>query len=338
MNEKARLSDIGEKLFLKKLLPHLDRSENFLNGFGHDSSIVDLGLEKNIAFKIDRAPFPLTIKRGWGGYETWGRLAVVANVSDLLATGATPQAFMLSMVLPRDFGVCEANRIVEGVSDACSQFGISFVGGDTKEGTTPQVVGSAIGTVDRDYYLGRTAANPGDKLVIAGLLGGFSGALALADKFGSKHPKFGDWIKLLNTPSPQLREATTMTISRVARSSCDISDGLADVLQSLCSSGVGITLNSSQLPLHPFACDAQFYLNMTSSDLAFSVGDWAIAYVIPGNQAHFLKPMFAIPDLCISIIGQFNDTGLRLIEAEDGSLCSVPTTINEHFVSRLEDK
>lgn len=338
MSTKTRLSDIGEKLFLKNLLPHLDRSEIFLNGFGHDSSIIDLGLEKHIAFKIDRAPFPITIKRGWGGYETWGRLAVTTNVSDLLASGAIPKAFLLSMVLPRDFDIDEATQIIEGASKTCSQFGVSFVGGDTKEGASPQVIGSAIGTVDRDYYLGRIAAEPGDKLVIAGLLGGFSGALQLADKFGPSHKNFSYWIKLMNSPTPQLHGAIRITNLRAARSSCDISDGLADALEFFCTSGIGITLNSNLLPLHPIARDAVSYLQVSPIDLAFSVGDWTIAYVIKKDLVHLLKPILSIPNLFINIIGQFNDTGLRMLKSEDGHLCPVPTTVNEQFISRLEDQ
>lgn len=84
----------GRKAFLRKLLPGLVCSDDFVNGFGHDASIVDLGFDKNIVFKIDRAPNPVSVKNSWSDFCVWGRLAVVANVSDVLAVGGEAKAFM----------------------------------------------------------------------------------------------------------------------------------------------------------------------------------------------------------------------------------------------------
>ncbi|RYH60989.1 MAG: hypothetical protein EON54_10500, partial [Alcaligenaceae bacterium] len=60
----AKMSDLGEKAFLKLLLPTLQVSPSFVNGFGHDASILDVGLEQHLAVKIDRAPFPVALNRG----------------------------------------------------------------------------------------------------------------------------------------------------------------------------------------------------------------------------------------------------------------------------------
>ncbi|MGP4959074.1 AIR synthase related protein, partial [Pseudomonas helleri] len=126
------MSELGEKAFLKMLLPDLYVAPSFVNGFGHDASIMDFGLEKLLAFKIDRAPYPVALQRGIGDYKTWGRLAVAANVSDLLAVGATPRALMLSLVLPGHFEIDNASAIIKGCEEACIAHGIAFVGGDIR--------------------------------------------------------------------------------------------------------------------------------------------------------------------------------------------------------------
>lgn len=334
----SKLGEIGEKRFLRNILPNLPKAPNFLNGFGDDSSIVDVGLARNIAFKIDRAPFPISIKRGWGNYDIWGRLAVVANVSDLIASAATPQAFMLSLVAPGEFLTKHAEQIIIGAADACSAFGLAFVGGDTKEGSVAQVVGSAFGTVDKNFYHRRVIAQPGDKLVIAGQLGGFLGALALADKFGLSDSKFSNWVELMNTPTPRIDEAAEVARLKLARAATDISDGLADVLESFCSTDIGVTICADSLPLHPIALDAAHRLGIAPIELAFSVGDWAIAYVVDGKMMTVLQHIALMKGLTLNIIGEFNESGQRLLLNADGSLQRLPTMINEHFVSRLEDR
>ena len=172
-----RMCELGEKKFLSSLLPTLQTADCFLNGFGHDASVLDIGLpEHAIAFKIDRAARPIAACKGWTGFDSWGRLAVTANLSDLLAVGAVPKGFMLSLSVPKDWDVQRTEAVIQGAAEECSRNGVAFLGGDTKEAKEAHVVGAAIGIVDKKKIIGRRAANPGDAVVLAGKLGGFAGA------------------------------------------------------------------------------------------------------------------------------------------------------------------
>ncbi|MES2927745.1 MAG: thiamine-phosphate kinase [Pseudomonadota bacterium] len=331
------MSGIGEKMFLRALLPTLHVDPCFINGFGHDASIIDLGLERHIAFKIDRAPFPVALRRGIGDYKTWGRLAVVANISDLLAVGGDPRAMMLSLVLPSNFDAADATAIVEGCEEACHEYGVAFLGGDTKEGAVAQVVGAALGTVEKDGIFGRASARPGDRLLVAGEVGGFAGTLALMDSGIARNKFPSQWCDLITHPNARIKEGNYLRKSCKVAAACDLSDGLADALDIFCGNGVGITLDESSFPMHTHAIDASKQGGTPLWRFAFGVGDWAIAYVVREEDAEQLL-LEVGADLVLHEIGHFDDSGKCLIRDAAGVKHSIPRVINEHFRQRLEDE
>lgn len=332
----ASMAEIGEKAFLRGLLPQLHQADCFVNGFGHDASILDLGLEQYLAFKIDRAPKPVALTRGWCDHKVWGRLAVVANISDLLASGASPRALMLSLVLPREYEAEAVTEIVAGCQESCEQHGVAFVGGDTKEGVAVQVVGAALGTVDKNFYLGRRAALPGDHLVVAGRLGAFAGAISLLDADLLSVQQREALLWSLTTPKARVAEAAYIRDAKLAHAACDLSDGLADALSIFCGEGIGITIDEAKLPLHENAALAAVELGSKAHRYAFSVGDWAIAYLVSESD---IDRLFREAPAGVELfdLGCFDDSKLIQLRMTDGSKQPIPSTINEHFRSRLED-
>ncbi|WP_373990954.1 thiamine-monophosphate kinase [Duganella sp. BuS-21] len=331
------MSDLGEKAFLKALLPELHVAPMFVNGFGHDASIVDVGLEQCLAVKIDRAAFPVALKHGIGDYRTWGRLAVAANVSDLLAVGAVPRALMLSLVVPGTFEASDARAIVKGCEEACAWHDIAFVGGDTKEGDAAQVIGSAWGTVEKKFAFGRAAAKPGDRLFIAGRLGAFAGVLALLELVSAQEQNVPDeWQEILTIPMARLHEGKYLRKSRMVAAACDLSDGLADALHIFCADGAGITIAETSLPLHQLASEASVKTGVPLWRFAFGVGDWSIALVVHDQDVKAFKRAIT-GKLELFEIGQFNNTGRKIIRDACGADIEVPDLINEQFRRRLED-
>jgi thiamine-monophosphate kinase len=330
------MSQIGEKGYLKDLLPQLSQAQRFVNGFGHDASIVDFGLDELIAFKIDRAPTPVSLTRGWSDYRVWGRLAVAANISDLLAVGAKPRALMLSVVVPRDFDSASVTDIVLGCQESCEQHGVAFVGGDTKEGDAIQVVGAAIGSVDKHYFLGRRQAQPGDHLVIAGQLGGFAGAMSILETNSKEPLPRQQLLEMLTMPTAKVQEGAYLRAARLATAACDLSDGLTDALDVFCGTGVGLTIDASALPLHAYALQAAQSLSVDPAFFAFAVGDWAIACVVP--HASIGELLAGAPSTVhLYDVGRFDSSGVRKLRREGGATYAMPCLVNEHFRTRLED-
>ena len=330
------MSELGEKTFLKALLPALYVDPTFVNGFGHDASIVDVGLQEHIAIKIDRAPYPVALKKGIGDYRTWGRLAVAANVSDLLAVGASPRALILSLVLPGSFDAVSAGEIVKGCEEACITHGVAFVGGDTKEGAAAQVIGAAFGTVAKGYGFGRANAASGDYLYVAGQLGAFSGVVAMLDASDSCKLPPVEWADVLTRPSARVREGEYLRKLGSVIAACDLSDGLAEAIRIFCKAGTGITVDEANLPIHRIAVEAATRLQVPAWRFAFGVGDWAIAFVAKYMDVAILDDL-RNKGLEIFKIGRFNDSGKRLVRSRNGVKFELPDLINEQFRQRIED-
>jgi thiamine-monophosphate kinase len=329
------LGEIGEKAYLRGLLPHLHPDARFVNGFGQDASVIDVGLERNIAFKIDRAPRPIEDLDPPLRCSTWGRLAVAANVSDLLAVGSQPVALMLSIVAPRSWDPDSVTRVVRGCEESCASHGIAFLGGDTKEGPEPQVVGAAIGTIERGYHIARRRASPGDCLVLAGTVGGFLGSYLQLRRNDLVDAKPGDLLEYICNPVAWMREATAVAGSRAATAGCDLSDGLADALEHFCGDEVGVVIRESDLPLHQHAFSAAQHWGVNAYKFAFGVGDWAIAYVM--SESSFKTLRETAPDnLHLKRIGVFTTRKARVVQRADGSLAPAPTAISEQFRARFE--
>ena len=330
------MSDIGEKSFLKLLLPTLYVAPEFVNGFGHDASIIDVGLEELLAFKIDRAPFPVSISRGFGDYRTWGRLAVAANVSDLLAVGAKPRALMLSIVVPGSFNANHVREIVVGCEEACAAHQVVFLGGDTKEGPAAQVIGAALGTVKKGSTYGRAPARSGDYLFVAGRLGGFAGAVALLDAATTVDKIPQTWIDTLINPIARIAEGAYLREFCNVVAACDLSDGLTEAINIFCADGAGISISETALPMDFLAIEASTSYGVPLWQMAFGVGDWAIAFVVGEADIDVFRAGISA-GLELYEIGQFDDTGHKRILDRAGVEQEVPNIINEHFRQRAED-
>ncbi|MGW9195553.1 thiamine-phosphate kinase [Micromonospora chersina] len=336
------LRDLGEKEFLAGVLPGLPRHEAFLNGFGDDAAVLNVPIsrQERLVFKVDRAAQPIATRRGWADNTMWGRLAVTATCSDILAAGAQPQAFMLACIFPPDFGVAEARAVIEGCASECAKWNVAFVGGDTKEGPSAEIVGAGIGVTTGPYYLGRRGGMPGDALVLAGRLGGYLGAYTqLVEDVDSTEERSAEWVSYVSHPTAQWEAAAIMNASQVATAAMDCSDGLYDAL-SVLSGEHGCEIDESLLPYHPSALQCHQSLGVNPLSLALGVGDWNIVYVVPESQLGALFRSSEHSSRRLTVIGRIadNKTGEVRIKDAEGRLRRLRRVINEHFVMRQEDE
>lgn len=339
----TRLHDLGEKAFIAQLLAGLRPATSFVNGFGHDASIVDLGLaDALLVMKIDRAAQPIAAIRGWTDFKLWGRLAVTANCSDILAIGGEPKALMLSMCLPGDWQAHAAEDIVLGCQEECERRGVAFLGGDTKEAPQPQVVASAIGLIPRGRVVRRHEANVGDVILYAGQLGGYLGAYF---QLAAGHPMSdNDRARLIDyvaRPTARWGESALIYATGTPSAAIDCSDGLMDVFDGLVPAGLGIDLVVEAIPLHRFARDAAAALGLPAFNLAFGVGDWGIGFAVSPAHADALLARVATTGdgITISRIGRVTaEPGIFATDSQTGKRFAVTGVVNEHFRARMEDQ
>jgi thiamine-monophosphate kinase len=225
----VRLSEVGEL----GLLAELER-RGLAVGIEHDAAELEPGLVltqdslvEGVHFRFDRL-----------SWHELGFRAAAVNISDLSASGARPEALVVSLGLTAETELEDVLDLYAGISEA----GVKVRGGDTTRAGEVFVTVSAVGRSDR--VPGRAGARPGDMLVVTGPLGGAGAAF-----------RDGHYIR------PPIRVEDGVALGREAHAMLDISDGLArDAGHIAERSGCRVVV---ELDLVPLAAGA------TYADLAF---------------------------------------------------------------------
>jgi thiamine-monophosphate kinase len=188
------LSDVGEH----GLLAELER-RGLASGIDNDAALLDGvvvtqdALLEGVHFRLD-----------WLSWRDLGFRAAAVNLSDLAASGATPDGFVVSFAAPPDTKLDDVLELYEGIAET----GVPVVGGDTARATSIVLSVTALGRSER--VPGRGGARPGDLLVVTGPLGA-SGAAFRRDAY----------------VRPPLRLAEGRRLAAHAHALTDISDGIA---------------------------------------------------------------------------------------------------------------
>ena len=110
------------------------------------------------------------IAQATGRFETIGVDLVAMCVDDLVCHGAEP-LFFLDYIAVGRLDPDHIGQLVEGVAEGCRQAGCALIGGEMAEhpgGMEPgefDLVGFAVGVVERDRMLTGTEVRPGDVLI-----------------------------------------------------------------------------------------------------------------------------------------------------------------------------
>lgn len=170
-----------------------------------------------------------------------GHKALAVNLSDLAACGAMPQAFLLSLSLPR-VDVDWLSGFSAGLFQLADQHGCELIGGDTTQGPLNIAI-TVMGDVPVGQFVLRSGAKVGDDVYVSGHLGDARLALEAFRGRVSLPQTVWDLARLrMETPSP--RVALGLSLRGIAHAMVDISDGLlGDLGHILKASGVGAEIH-----------------------------------------------------------------------------------------------
>jgi thiamine-monophosphate kinase len=149
------------------------------------------------------------------------------NLSDLAASGAEPEALLVTLVAPADTELEDVLELYVGLNEP----GVPVVGGDTTAAPLLTLSVTALGRSER--VPGRSGARPGDALVVTGPLGAAGAAFRQ-----ERHAR------------PPLRVEEGRRLAAVAHAMLDISDGLAvDAGHLAVRSGCKVEIELERVPL-----------------------------------------------------------------------------------------
>jgi len=239
----TRLSESGEL----GLLAELER-RGLIVGVEHDAALLGSDLVVTQDALVEGVHFRLD----WIGWRELGFRAAAVNLSDLAASGAVPEALLVTLALPRSTETAAVVDLYDGIAEA----GVPVVGGDTTAAGAVLISVTALGRSAR--VPGRAGALPGDVLVVTGPLGGAGAAF-----------RNGSYVR------PPLRLAEGRALARHAHALLDVSDGLAvDAGHIARRSGVRVEIELGDVPLAPGA---------TVADLGFGEDFELLAAVADGG-------------------------------------------------------
>ena len=225
----VRLSKLGELGLLAELEQRgLARGiENDAAQLSGDLVVTQDALVEGVHFRLD-----------WTSYRDLGYKAAAVNLSDLAASGAEPEALLVTLGAPEEAELEDMLDLYAGLNEP----GVPVVGGDTTRTERLYLSVTALGRSER--VPGRSGARPGDLLVVTGPLG----AAGAAFREG-RHAR------------PPLRLAEGRRLATAAHALIDISDGLAvDAGHLARRSGCRLVIELEHVPLAPDA---------TADDLRF---------------------------------------------------------------------
>ena len=133
-------------------------------GVGHDAAVISFcghAADRLLVAKTDPITFA-SDQIGW--------YAVHVNANDVACTGATPQWFLATLLLPQE-GTDRAlvDEIFDQIATTCEDLDVGLVGGHTEitHGfDRPVIVGFMLGEVPADKLVRPDGARPGDELLL----------------------------------------------------------------------------------------------------------------------------------------------------------------------------
>jgi thiamine-monophosphate kinase len=218
----TRLSASGELGLLRELERRalIVGVEHDAARIGDDLVVTQDALVEGVHFRFD-----------WISWRELGFRAAAVNLSDLAASGAAPEALLVTLAVPASTLTADVIALYEGIAET----GVPVVGGDTTSAAEVVISMTALGRSDR--VPGRAGAQPGDLLVVTGPLGAAGAAF-----------RSGGYAR------PPLRLAEGRALAETAHALLDISDGLAvDAGHVAARSNVRCVIDLDRVPLAPDA-------------------------------------------------------------------------------------
>ena len=228
--------------------------------------------------------------------ESWAQKALMVNLSDVAAMGATPFAFLLSLTIP-EFDDAWLKAFSSALNAQATKANVRLIGGDTTKGPRSVSI-TALGSVKDYHALKRSNAQVDDDIYVTGDIG-LAAFYVYARAKGINPGEHA--TKAYLYPEPRLDVGPRLC--GLAHSSIDVSDGLmADLNHILTASHVGATLTQDNIPVAKdwFVCPPAeaFERAVTGGD------DYVLCFTAPKSARTLLASLATSIEVPMVIIGE----------------------------------
>jgi thiamine-monophosphate kinase len=306
--------DIIHRYFAGSNLAPPTSDKQCLLGIGDDCALLQTDAAHALAFSVDTlvegVHFPNEAPAFLVGYR-----ALMVNVSDLAAFGATPAYFTLALTLPwsdeqwiHDFA--------QGLSAVANAHSLYLIGGDTTRGPLSITI-QVIGKISPNAALKRSGAKVGDGIYVTGTLGDAMAGLQIIQEEIMGDDSTADYL-INRFYQPSARVEVGNALCGVANSTIDISDGLlADLSHILKASAVGAKVLIDSVPLSNALLSVMD--KKAAQQLALTGGDdYELCFTVSKDNEHKLADISKHTGVTITRIGEItNDKVLTCVDGNN---------------------
>jgi thiamine-monophosphate kinase len=218
-------------------------------GIGDDSAILSPGGRSDWVLSCDAFLEGVHFLAKAHPPDSVGYKSLVRAASDLVAMGASPRYFLMTLALPASRIGTWLDAFLAGMARAARYLGMRLIGGDTTKSGSVSISITVLGEVSRERALNRSGARPGDLIYVTGKLGRAQLGLELVRANLVRRSGLQDVLRQHLYPRIPVKLGEWLARSQAASAIMDISDGLSTDLARLCSaSRVGARIEADRLP------------------------------------------------------------------------------------------
>lgn len=294
--QETEISTLGEFGLIERLTKGFEpKNDSTCLGVGDDCAVIKYHNDKCTLVTTDLLLEGIHFDLTYVPLTHLGYKAVVVNVSDVVAMNGIPRQITVSLGISKRFTLEHIEQLYAGIRQACVDYGIDLVGGDTSASVTGLIISiTCIGEARNDDIVYRRGARDTDLICVSGDLGAAYMGLQLLEReraasAGIKdfQPDFAGREYLLQR---QLKPEARVDVLDEMRqlnlrptSMMDVSDGLSSELLHICkASGVGCRVYEDRIPIDYQTASMAEELNMNLVTAAMNGGeDYELLFTVP---------------------------------------------------------
>ena len=260
----SQISDLGEFKLISKLTENfITKQPTTLKGIGDDAAVIKSSDGEVILLSTDSmvegVHFSLYSPLQHIGYK-----AISTAISDIYAMNGIATKVLVSLSLSNRYSVEMLETLYSGIHEACTQFNLDLIGGDTTSGKLGLSIGvTAYGHAKENKLCYRSGSKSNDILFVSGDLGAaYMGWKVLerehhiAKGNPSHEPELESYHYILQKQlRPEARKDVIEVLENLEitpTSMIDISDGLSSEIMHLChNADLGCKIFEDKIPVDP---------------------------------------------------------------------------------------
>ncbi len=330
--KKTEMSELGEFGLINRLTKDIKLiNKQSILGVGDDAAVLNYNSE-NLVVTTDLLIEGVHFNLAYTPLMHLGYKAVTVNVSDIVAMNAVAKQILVSIAVSNRFGIEAIEELYKGIHQACKDYRIDLVGGDTSSSVQGLLISiTAIGEAEKNKIAYRSGANEKDIICVTGDLGAAYMGLQLLER-ENKIFKEDPLIQPDLTGFEYIIQRQLMPKARtdiqhyfsvnniIPTSMIDISDGLSSEAIHLCiSSDKGCILYEDNIPIAEETIKMAKEFDLESIICALNGGeDYELLFSVKASDFSKLKNN---PD--IKAIGYFTNKEMGMnLEFKNGK--SIP--------------